>query len=111
MHMSMQTIHATLFAAATSLNAFWILNIMKEASPAVKAFLGFYPVTGPLLGLYIASILVFVILLAILRNVPVTQTGAFMKFAGWYFMLSVIVFFFGVFPPVYVPIVEWVTAG
>ena len=111
MHMSIQTIHATLFAAATSLNAFWILNIMKEASPAVKAFLGFYPVTGPLLGLYIASILVFLVSLAVLRNVPVTQTGAFMKFAGWYFMLSVIVFFFGVFPPVYVPIVEWLTSS
>ena len=111
MHMSMQTIHATLFSAGTSLNAFWILNIVKESSPAVKAFLGFYPVTGPVLGVYIASILVFVILLAVLRNVPVTQTGAFMKFAGWYFMLSVIAFFFGVFPPVYVPIVEWITAG
>ena len=111
MHMSMQTIHATLFSAATSLNAFWILNIVKESSPAVKAFLGFYPVTGPLLGLYIASILVFLVSLALIRNVPVTQTGAFMKFAGWYFMLSVIAFFFGVFPPVYVPIVEWITAG
>ena len=109
--MSMQTIHATLFSAATSLNAFWILNIVKESSPAVKAFLNFYPVTGPLLGLYIASILVFLVSLALIRNVSLTQTGAFMKFAGWYFILSVIVFFFGVFPPVYVPIVEWMVSS
>jgi len=57
------------------------------------------------------SILVFVILLAVLRNVSVTQTATFMKFAGWYFMFSIVVFFFGVFPPVYVPIVEWITSA
>ena len=104
--MSIQTIHAALLSAATSLNAFWLLNIAKEASPTVKAFFNFYPVTGPLLGLYIASIAVFCILFVAMRNAHFLQRDASGIFIRWYFVLSVILFFFAIFPPVYVPIVE-----
>ena len=108
--MSLQTIHAILFSAATSLNAFWLLNVAKEASPAVKEFFNFYPVTGPLLGLYIASIIALVASFAAVRSLHVTRAGAFMKFSGWYFVLSVIIFFFAVFPPVYEPVVGWLAS-
>ena len=104
--MQIQTIHAMLFSAATSLNAFWMLNIAKEAYPAVKEFLNFYPVSGPLLGLYMASIAVFCVLFVAIRNAHFLQRAAFGIFIRWYFILSVILFFFAIFPPVYVPIVE-----
>lgn len=95
----MQTINATLFAAAASLNAFWVLNIAKEAYPAVKEFLNFYPVTGPLLGLYAASIVIFCLVYVLARKMSL---GA----ALYYFMLSCLLFALAVFPPLYEPIVE-----
>ena len=49
------------FSAATSLNAFWILIVLKGAYPAISKFMNFYPPIGPLLGLYIFSTLIFVL--------------------------------------------------
>ena len=54
-------INAALFSAATSLNAFWILIVLKGAYPAISKFMNFYPPIGPLLGLYIFSTLIFVL--------------------------------------------------
>lgn len=104
--MSIQTIHVTLFSAATSLNAFWILNIVKEVFPSVKGIFNFYAVTGPLLGVYLASIAVFCILFFVTRTMRVfrgTKTGILLQ---WYFMGSAFIFFFAVFSPVYEPIVR-----
>jgi hypothetical protein len=96
----MRTINATLFATATSLNAFWILNIAKEAYPAVKTLFNFYPVTGPLLGLYIASIAVFCISYVLGKRIARTSI------VRYYLVLSALFFFLGVFAPVYGPIVR-----
>ena len=54
-------INAALFSAATSLNAFWILIVLKGAYPAISEFMNFHPPTGPLLGLYISAVLIFVL--------------------------------------------------
>ena len=95
----MQMINTTLFAAATSLNAFWILNVAKESYPAVKTFLNFYPVTGPLLGLYLTSFVVFCVFFILARK------NTYSTATQYYFVFSVLLFFFAVFPPVYEPIV------
>lgn len=100
----MHIIRATLFSAAASLNAFWILNIAKEAYPSVKAFLNFYPVTGPLLGLYGASIVVFIVSFAVVWGIRLMHARVSPNLLEWYFAVSVIVFFFAVFPPVYEPV-------
>jgi len=110
MPMQTRTIHAMLIAAGKSLNIFWILNILKEAFPAVKSVLNFYPVTGPLLGIYLTSIFVLVLAFFIVRSMPFSGSRAYGTFAGWYFVVSVLVFFFAIFPPVYVPIVEWIVS-
>ncbi len=99
----MQTINATLFAAAASLNAFWVLNIAKEAYPAVKEFLNFYPVTGPLLGLYVLSVAIFCFVYVLTRKMSLAA-------APYYFMLSCLLFALAVFPPIYEPIVAWLIA-
>ena len=99
----MRTINATLFAVATSLNVFWMLNIAKEAYPAVKALFNFYPVTGPLLGMYLASIAVFCVSYVLGKSIVRT------KVVQYYFMLSAVFFFFGVFSPLYEPIVRFLT--
>lgn len=93
-------ISSVLFAAATSLNAFWIMNVTKEAVPAVKAFFNFYPVTGPLLGLYLASLAIFAAAYGIsIWLMPESRTPE--RAVSWYFYISVVLFFFAVFPPVY----------
>ena len=108
--MTLQKIYAILFASATSLNAFWILNIAKESSPAVKAFFNFYPVTGPLLGLYSASLAVCIVLFLLTRRAGLWHARMPRLLCEWYFMLSVLFFAFAVFPPVYVPIVAWLVS-
>lgn len=102
---NMQTINATLFAAATSLNAFWVLNIAKEAYPAVKAFFNFYPVTGPLLGLYLASIAIFCASYIVGKKIG---QGSMIRY---YYILSALFFFVGVFAPIYEPIVRFLGAS
>lgn len=102
----MQTLYATLFSAATSLNAFWIINLAKESLPDVKALLNFYPVTGPLLGLYAASVVVLIAAFIAARILPWFKEQRAGAFLSWYFVFSVVVFFFAVFPLVYEPIVE-----
>lgn len=97
-----QQINSILWAAVVSVNFFWILNILKESYKGVKAFLNFYPAVGPLLGLFIFSGLVFIIAFLILVALkPKNQ-----KLAFWAYLISVIAFFFMVFPPVWEPIVD-----
>lgn len=90
------------FAAAISLTFFWILNILKETYKSAKDPLNFYPPIGPLLGLFISSIVVFIISLIALRFVKVgSQKTAFIVLC-----VSSILFFFMVFPPFFEPIVD-----
>lgn len=84
-------------ASSLTLTFFWVLNIFKEANSVVKGFLNFYPPIGPLLGLFLFSILFLLILLVILRFVrPNNQKTAF-----WMLILSSFLFFFMTFPPVF----------
>lgn len=92
-----------MLAGGTSLNAFWVLNICKEAYPAFKELLNFYPVTGPLLGLYLASFATFVVVFVLVRSMR--WGSATERILRWYFMLSVLLFFLMTFPPVWEPIV------
>src|SRR3972149_6207337 len=54
-----QPLNSALWAAALALNFFWVLNILKEAFSSTKNFLNFYPSVGPLLGLFVFSVVLF----------------------------------------------------
>lgn len=99
---------SAILAAAVTLNFFWVLNIAKEAYKPVKNFLNFYNPTGPLLGLFIISLLLFLILAVIFSVVFGDKLSGkrTQKFALWFYIISVVLFFFMVFPPVFEPIVD-----
>jgi len=98
-------INAAIFAAATSLNAFWILIVLKGSYPAISAFMNFHSPTGPLLGLYISSILIFVsCFLAdwfMFRNRDKTSAPLY-----WYFIGSVIFYVFITLPVFHEPLIH-----
>src|SRR3989344_2523368 len=92
-----QQINSVLWAAALTLNFFWILNILKESYKGVKDLLNFYPPVGPLLGLFIFSGIVFFVSILILLTIkPKSQRTAFLVY-----VTSALVFFLMVFPPVW----------
>jgi len=100
--------NSVILSAAISLNFFWVLNVFKEAYKSVKNFLNFYPPTGPLLGLFIASLVVFALSVITLPLILSDRLGtkSAQKFAIWLYTVSVVLFFFMVFPPVSEPLVE-----
>lgn len=100
-----QQINSILWAAALTLDFFWILNILKESYKGVKAFLNFYPAVGPLLGLFIFSGIVFVLSYLVFAMIkPKSQKTVF-----WFYTISAIVFFLMVFPPIFQPFVDTLT--
>lgn len=97
---------AALWGASLSLTFFWIINILKEAYPSFKSFLAFYPAVGPLLGLFIAAVLVFLVATFVLVKVN-KFTAKFSESASfWVYVVSVLLFFLMVFPPIFEPIAE-----
>ena len=100
-----QQIKSVLWSAAVSLTFFWKLNILKESFKGVKDFLNFFPSVGPLLGLFVFSVVVFLLAFGVFSLIkPKSQ-----KLAFWVYLLSVVVFVFMVFPPVFGPIVALIT--
>ena len=97
-----EKINSYLFSAGISLNVFWISNALKEAYPGVKSFFDFYKPVGPLLGLFIFSTLAFVVSLVIFRYLTIGSQ----KFAVRFYIISVVLFLFMVFPPILEPIAE-----
>lgn len=90
--------NGALLAACSSLTFFWILNILKESFAGVKSFLNFYPPVGPLLGLFVFSILVHIIIFIMFSNIfKITNQ----KWSFWVLIISSVLFFFMVFPPVF----------
>lgn len=100
-----QQLNSKLLAAGFTLNFFWVLNILKESYAGVKSILNFYAPVGPLLGLFISSVIVFVLSYLIFAMMkPKSQKTAF-----WFYTISVIVFFLMVFPPIFKPLVDILT--
>lgn len=87
---------STIWACSLTLTFFWVLNILKEANPAVKNFLNFYPPVGPLLGLFLVSILFFLTTLLVFPKKGEDQKRAF-----WVLIISAIIFFLMTFPPIF----------
>lgn len=91
-----------LLAASVSLYFFAVLNIIKEANSNIKELLNFYPMVGPLLGLFSSSIIIYILSFFVITGVkPSNQKLAFLVF-----LITAIGFFLLVFPPVYEPIVH-----
>lgn len=94
--------NSILYSASITLMFFWILNVLKEGFDAVKSSLNFYPPVGPLLGLFLSSILFFAVLSVIIPAFkPKNQ-----KLAFWMLVLSATIFVFLVFPPIFEPIAD-----
>lgn len=91
-----------LWAGSFSLTFFWVLNILKESFNNIKEFLNFYPPIGPLLGLFIFSILAFILSLLTLKSVKLTDQ----KKAYFIMLISAILFSLMVFPPIFEIIVD-----
>lgn len=91
-----------IWASSLALTFFWILNILKEGIAGIKSFLNFYPPVGPLLGLFLSSILSLFVFLIILHSVkPTNQKKSF-----WVLILSSVLFLLMVFPPVFEIIID-----
>lgn len=89
-----------LVAGGGALTFFWVLNIFKEAYPAVKNFLTFYQPLGPLLGLFIISIIFFSLSMPLLMIFKIKSQG----FAFLVFIAAIVIFTLMVFPPVFEPL-------
>lgn len=92
--------NSALVAGGLSLNLFWILNIFKTTYPGFGAILTFYKPIGPLLGLFIVSIIFFRLMVVLLNGFKIKSQ----RFAFWFFVFSIAIFIFMVFPPVFEPI-------
>ena len=100
-----QQINSILWAAGLTLNFFWVLNILKESYTGVKSALNFYAPVGPLLGLFIASVIVLLLSYLVFAMMkPKSQKTAF-----WFYTISAISFFLMVFPPIFKPFVDILT--
>lgn len=100
-----QQINSKLLAAGLTLNFFWILNILKESYADVKSVLNFYAPIGPLLGLFISSVIALCLSYFVFAMIkPKNQKTAF-----WFYAISIIVFFLMVFPPIFKPFVDILT--
>ena len=94
-----------LISTSLTLTLFWILNILKTANPTAKNFLAFYKPIGPLLGVYIISILSFFLFRIILNSTQKTKIkeGRYNQVLLFY-IISVLLFALMVFPPIFEPI-------
>jgi hypothetical protein len=81
---------------------FGILNIGKYVFASFKAVLNFYPAVGPLLGLYVLCIIIYMLLVWLFSAVKIESQ----KLSLIFFVVGIVIFFFLVFPPVYEPIVH-----
>lgn len=102
MDKSISTSLRFLWAGSFSLTFFWVLNILKESFSDIKNFLNFYPPVGPLLGLFIFSMFVFILSLLILKSFKLTNQ----KKAYFVMLISTILFFLMVFPPIFEVVVD-----
>ena len=89
-----------LVSASITLLLFALINIFKTAFPAFSATLNFYPPVGPLLGVYLLSIIIYLISLGIFTAVKIKNQS----FTFWFFVVSTIAFLLLVFPPIFEPI-------
>ena len=89
-----------LISASITLLLFAFINIFKTALPAFSAMLNFFPPVGPLLGVYLLSIIIFLFSLGIFSTVKIKNQS----FAFWFFVVSTIAFLLLVFPPIFEPI-------
>ncbi len=100
-----QQINSKLLAAGLTLNFFWVLNILKESYAGVKSVLNFYAPVGPLLGLFISSIIVLFLSYMVFAMIKLKSQ----KTAFWFYTLSAVIFFFMVAPPFFKPFVDILT--
>jgi len=101
---------AVLYAGSASITLFWVLVIMKAAFKPVKNFLDFYSPVGPLLGVFVAAILMFVVAkYLIAKYFEENHKGLNKKEdrAILVYIVSVVLFVFMVFPPIFEPIAHW----
>lgn len=102
-----------LYAGALSLTLFWIMIILKGAYSAVENFLNWYSPVGPLLGLFGIGLLAFfltnVLFRSQLEQQNATDLTRHQKRAVTLFMVAAVLVLFMTFPPIFEPIVNWLS--
>lgn len=95
-------VSALMLAVAAALNAFWILNLIKEASPAFKKAITVHQGIGPLSGLYLYSTLVGLLFFALLPWVLGRRENPRLAHAASAILfISAALLFILTFPPVF----------
>lgn len=98
-----------LYAASVSLTLFWVLIIVKESNASVNTFLNIHKGVGPLLSLFVISILAlivgYVLAMGLLHKAKLDGQKQ-LKRAFWVLIIAVIIFTFMTAPPFFQPIVE-----
>ena len=99
---NLNTINAMLLATSFSATIFWIMNIFKVVSPAFKNFLQVYNPAGPLSGLFVYSIVGFVVfwLLWLLFSMR-ANAKKYLKASIITFYVTTVLFFFMVWPGIF----------
>jgi len=99
---------ATMIGASMGLHYFWIFNVLKEAYPQVKEGLTLYTPVGPLLGLFVISLVAMALVTFaayfIVRQKADAETVE--RESMDLLIVSTILFFFLVFPPIFEPLVD-----
>jgi hypothetical protein len=91
--------NSLVITTGSTLTFFWVVNIVKTADKGFSDVLNFYPPVGPLLGVYLLSLVAFALFMVLSRSLKVNSAVAF-----WFYVITTLLFFFMVFPPVFEPV-------
>ncbi len=100
---------SVLVAGSVSLNAFWVFTILAESYKAFHDLFNVYDPIGALLGVFLASLLMFVLAMFGTQkylstnkvNLKKVETNVINAY-----VVSIVLFFFMVFPAFFSPIVD-----
>lgn len=91
-----------LLAVSASLNAFWILNLIKEGNAAFKKAITVHAGMGPLSGLYLYSTLIGLLFFALLPWIlGRRENSRLFHVASGVLFVSAALLFILTFPPVF----------
>lgn len=102
---------AALYAGSATLNAYWIMVLIKASSDGFSSFLNWYGPVGPLLSLFILNMVVFGLVFYFVDKHFAEASQRSLKrhqnLSVQLFVLSSILVFFMLFPPIFEPIAEF----
>ena len=101
---------SSIWGGAASVTTIWVLVILKEAYKPIDSVLNFYKPVGPLLGIFVVSLIVFWAVcsfrLSKIKELPPNKLAKELyNSLKWFIIASVLVLFM-TFPPIYNIVVD-----